>query len=187
MDYSKSQLNKTSKFLSFVLRHKPDAINLRLDSSGWASISELISKADPDLNLTPSLIKRTAVTNDKKRFQISDDGLRIRASQGHSIKVDLQLSPQEPPSVLFHGTATRFLESIQQEGLKAGQRHHVHLSTDIDTANAVGKRYGKPTILEVDAGAMHQQGFEFFLSENDVWLTEFIPIRFIKTQDSNKT
>jgi len=181
MEYSKNQLTKTSKFLSFVLRHKPEAIDLQLDDSGWALISELICKADKELNLTPSLIKQTAITNDKKRFQISEDDLRIRASQGHSIKVDLQLTPQEPPAVLFHGTATRFLESIQREGLKAGQRHHVHLSTNIDTATAVGKRYGKPVILEVDAGAMHQQGHEFFLSENGVWLTEHVPTNFLKT------
>ena len=179
MKYSKKKLTKASKFLSFVLRHKPNAIGLQLETSGWASISELISKADKKLTLTHSLIEQTVISNDKQRFQISDDGLRIRASQGHSIKVDLQLTPQEPPAKLFHGTATRFLESIRKGGLKAGQRNHVHLSTDIDTANAVGKRYGKPVILEVDASAMHQQGFEFFLSENGVWLTNAAPPKFL--------
>lgn len=185
MDNSKSQLTKTSKYLSFVLRHKPDSIGLQLDDSGWTLISELISKADKELNLTPSLIRHIAATNDKKRFQISDDGLRIRASQGHSVKVNLQLMPQEPPAILFHGTAKRFLGSIQKEGLKAGQRQHVHLSTDIGIAIAVGKRYGKPAILEVDAGAMHQQGYEFFLSENGVWLSKIVPPNFLSTINNN--
>ncbi len=175
MQYSKKQLDKTSKFLSYILRHKPDAIGLQLDKFGWALISELINKAENDITLTQSLIEQTVVTNDKKRFQISDDGLRIRASQGHSIRVDLQLEPQQPPAKLFHGTATRFLESIQKEGLMAGQRNHVHLSTDIDTATAVGQRYGKLVILEIDAGAMYQQGYKFFLSNNNVWLTEHVP------------
>ena len=184
MQYSKNQLTKASKFLSLVLRHKPDVIGLQLDSSGWASISELVNNADKELMLTQDLIRQTVASNDKQRFQISDDGLRIRASQGHSIKVDLQLKPQEPPAKLFHGTAMRFLESIHKEGLKAGQRHHVHLSTDIDTATAVGKRYGKPVILEVDAAAMRQQGHEFLLSENNVWLTKSVPYTYIKVSHS---
>jgi putative RNA 2'-phosphotransferase len=179
MEYSKNQLTKTSKFLSFVLRHKPEAISLQLDDSGWALISDLINKADKELNLTPSLIEYTAATNDKKRFQISDDRLRIRASQGHSIKVDLQLMPQKPPTILFHGTATRFLASIQKEGIKAGQRHHVHLSTDEDIATSVGTRYGKPVILEVDSISMYKKGYDFFLSENNVWLVEKVPPEFI--------
>lgn len=141
----------------------------------------MINKADKELDLTPSLIEQTCITNDKKRFQVSDDGLRIRASQGHSINVDLKLIPKEPPAVLFHGTAKRFLESIQREGLKPGQRNHVHLSTNIDTAIAVGKRYGKPIILEVDAGVMHQQGYEFFLSDNNVWLVNNVPTHYIST------
>jgi putative RNA 2'-phosphotransferase len=179
MEYSKNQLTKTSKFLSFVLRHKPEAIGLQLDDSGWALISELIRKADKELNITPSLIERTATTNDKKRFQISANGLYIRASQGHSIKVDLQLTPQEPPAALFHGTATRFLESIQKEGLKAGQRQHVHLSTDIDTAYAVGKRYGKPIILKIDSELMSKHGCIFYISDNNVWLTDNVPSKYI--------
>lgn len=179
MTASKQELNKASKFLSFVLRHKPESIQLMLDDQGWANISELIDKAKPQIDFSTQLIQQIVANNDKKRFALSNDGLHIRANQGHSIKVDLQLTAKEPPAVLYHGTATRFLESIQKEGLKAGQRHHVHLSTDIDTATAVGKRYGKPVILKVDAGAMHQQGHEFFLSENGVWLTEHVPSSFI--------
>lgn len=171
---------KISKLLSFVLRHKPESISLTLDEHGWASVAELIEKAQSQITLTPELIKQVAVTNDKKRFSLSDDGQFIRANQGHSIRVDLKLLSKEPPVILYHGTATRFLNSIKQEGLKPGQRHHVHLSSDIETATAVGKRYGKPVILEVAAGAMHQQGFEFFLSDNGVWLTDSVPTNFLE-------
>lgn len=177
---SKSNLTKVSKFLSLVLRHKPDAVSLTLNAEGWALISELIDKAQPQIPLTKELIEQVVSTSDKQRFKISDDGLMIRANQGHSVKVDLKLSPKQPPTVLYHGTATRFLDSIKQEGLKPGQRHHVHLSTDVDTARAVGKRYGQVVILEVNAEAMHKQGCKFFLSDNNVWLVELVPPQFLK-------
>ena len=173
-------LIKVSKFLSFVLRHKPEAINLILDNEGWASIAELIEKAKPQITLTPKLIKQVVLKNDKKRFALSGDGQCIRANQGHSIQVNLQLSPVKPPALLYHGTATRFLESIKQGGLKSKQRHHVHLSSNFKTAIAVGKRYGKPVVLEVASGKMYQQGFQFFLSNNAVWLTEHVPADFIE-------
>ncbi len=179
--FSQEQLNKTSKFLSFVLRHKPEAIGLTLDSQGWASIPKLIEKSASECTLTNNLIKQVVTTNDKQRFLLSADGQRIRANQGHSIKVDLNLQPQEPPPLLYHGTATRFLNSIKQEGLKPGQRHHVHLSTDVATAMAVGQRYGKPVILQVASGEMFQAGYEFFLSENWIWLTEHVPPQFLTT------
>lgn len=173
-------LIKVSKFLSFVLRHKPEAINLTLDNEGWASVAELIEKAKPQITLTPKLIKQVVLKNDKKRFALSDDEQCIRANQGHSIQVNLQLSPVKPPVLLYHGTATRFLESIKQEGLKSKQRHHVHLSSDFKTAIAVGKRHGKPVVLEVASGKMYQQGFQFFLSNNGVWLTKYVPADFIE-------
>lgn len=175
MSKPNQDFTKVSKFLSFVLRHKPKAINLTLDDQGWASVDDLIEKAKPQITLTPTLIRQVVIDNDKKRFSLSDDNQYIRANQGHSVKVDLKLIPEKPPAVLYHGTATRFLDSIKREGLKPGKRHHVHLSSDIETATAVGKRYGKPAILEIPAGAMHQQGFKFFLSENKVWLTEYVP------------
>lgn len=169
------QLDKVSKFLSFVLRHKPEAINLELDTQGWAGISDLIEKASSEIPLTAELIKQFVVTNDKQRFSLSEDGQRIRANQGHSIKVDLDLTPKTPPTNLYHGTATRFLPSILEKGLQPGQRHHVHLSIDIETATSVGQRYGKPVILQVASGEMYQQGYVFFLSKNGVWLTECVP------------
>lgn len=176
---SRKKLDKVSKFLSFVLRHKPEAINLKLDDQGWAEISELIEKASSEMPLTVELITRIVVTNDKQRFSLSEDGQRIRANQGHSIKIDLDLTPKTPPPVLYHGTATRFLSSILEKGLQPGQRHHVHLSTDIETATAVGQRYGKPFVLRVASGEMYQQGFSFYLSENGVWLTESVPTEFL--------
>ncbi|MFD2231225.1 RNA 2'-phosphotransferase [Alkalimarinus sediminis] len=179
---SSKQLNKTSKFLSFVLRHKPEAIDLTLDDNGWANIDELISKGNDSgeaSNLSRELIQEVVDTSDKKRFIISGDGRSIRANQGHSIQVDLQLKPMTPPELLYHGTATRFLDSILEEGLKPQERQHVHLSTDIETATAVGQRYGKPVILTIKALLMHEQGFQFYLSENSVWLTESIPNIYI--------
>jgi putative RNA 2'-phosphotransferase len=169
-----------SKFLSFVLRHKPDAIGLTLDSQGWASIDELIGNAN--VSGTPfnrDDLLRVVETNDKKRFSISADGLRIRAAQGHSVSVELGLSPKEPPPVLFHGTATRFVESILSEGLKPQTRQQVHLSLDEATARRVGQRHGKPVVFNVDAARMHAQGHNFFLADNGVWLTDQVPPEFL--------
>ena len=172
-------LDKVSKFLSFVLRHKPDAINLKLDAHGWAEISELIEKASFEWPLTVELIKQVVTTNNKQRFSLSEDGQRIRANQGHSITVDLGLSPKIPPPILYHGTATRFLSSIWQKGLQPGQRHHVHLSADIETATTVGQRHGKPVVLQIASGEMHLQGFVFFLSKNGVWLIDSVPTHYL--------
>lgn len=178
MRVSKSELERTSKFLSYVLRHCPEDIGVFLDPDGWASISELINKAKSQIVLSEALIKKVVETSSKQRFKISDDGQKIRANQGHSVEVDLKLIQSEPPAELFHGTATRFLNSINQEGLRPGQRHHVHLSTDIDTATSVGKRYGKPVILKIDAENMFKQGYSFYLSDNQVWLTDHVPPEF---------
>lgn len=175
------QLNETSKFLSYILRHEPQAIGLQLDSEGWADIDSLISGAAKDgrvLDIT--LIQAVVSSSDKKRFCISDDGQRIRAVQGHSTaSVSLQFIEKEPPEFLYHGTATRFLESIRQQGLIAGNRHHVHLSQDMQTAIAVGQRYGKSVVLKIEALRMYQQGFKFFQAENGVWLTNHVPINLI--------
>lgn len=180
MTASKSELKKTSKFLSYILRHCPEDIGVFLDYNGWVSISELIDKAKPKIDLTPELIEQVVESSDKQRFKISDDGQKIRASQGHSVKIDLELMPDEPPAELFHGTATRFLDLIKQEGLKSGRRHHVHLSTDIATATSVGQRYGKPVVLRIDAKNMFEHGYSFYLSDNDVWLTNHVPPEFLK-------
>jgi putative RNA 2'-phosphotransferase len=173
---------KTSRFLSYVLRHAPETIGLTLDREGWADMATLMEgagKAGRDLDLM--LIRAVVAGSDKKRFSISEDGLRIRAVQGHSTPtVALTFAERQPPTVLYHGTATRFVESILSEGLKARARQYVHLSEDMATAVAVGKRYGKLVVLKIDALRMHQQGFRFLLAENGVWLVESVPSRYVE-------
>jgi putative RNA 2'-phosphotransferase len=173
-------LTDTSKFLSYVLRHEPQAIGLTLTSEGWADIDALIAGAKAaGRELDLALIQAVVSSNDKKRFALSDDGLRIRAVQGHSSdSVAITHVARVPPTLLYHGTATRFLDSILAEGLRPGQRHHVHLSEDITTATAVGERYGKPVILRIEALRMHAEGFAFFQADNGVWLTERVPVAF---------
>lgn len=174
-------LEDTSKFLSYVLRHEPQAIGLTLDSEGWADIAALIEGArQAGTILNRDLIQQVMDTSDKKRFTISEDGLRIRAAQGHSTKTVAITYPEKVPTeFLYHGTAARFLESILKEGLRPGKRNHVHLTQDEQTAVAVGQRYGKPVVLKIEALRMHQQGFKFFLAENSVWLTDRVPPEFL--------
>jgi putative RNA 2'-phosphotransferase len=173
-------VKSTSKFLSLVLRHNPAEIGLVLDENGWANVVELIKKVNAKgTNIDIDLLNEIVDTNDKKRFAFNDDKTKIRASQGHSIEIDLALQPSVPPSVLYHGTATRFVESILKEGLTKQQRQHVHLSEKLDTATAVGARHGKPVILIVDAKQMQEDGFVFYKSENNVWLTDNVGVAYI--------
>ena len=183
-------LKKRSKKLSLVLRHNPAALGITLDSHGWTSIDILLEKLSRNhLPTTRAQLGELVTTNDKKRFSISEDGLRIRANQGHSIPVDLQLEEKAPPTVLYHGTAESSVCSIQEQGLQKRSRQHLHLSRDQKTAHLVGSRHGKPIILEIQTGLMHAEGHTFYLSENGVWLTDHVPPEFIKpTSDStNKT
>ena len=175
-------LKKISKYLSFILRHQPDSIGLELSDEGWASIEELIGKTRK-FKLTKELINTVVETNDKKRFLISEDGERVKANQGHSIEVNLELEPVTPPEVLLHGTAERFLESILREGLTKQRRHHVHLSETQKTALSVGARYGKPVLLKVDSEQMHRDGFEFFKTENNVWLVDYVPTKYLSNEN----
>jgi putative RNA 2'-phosphotransferase len=169
-----------SKFLSFVLRHKPDEIGLRLSADGWANIDELVEKANAaGTTFDRGDLLSIVASSDKKRFSISADGLNIRAAQGHSISVELGLLPLEPPSVLYHGTAARFIDAILSEGLKPQARQQVHLSSDEATAQRVGQRHGKPHIFQVDAGGMHVTGFKFYRADNGVWLTDHVPPEFL--------
>lgn len=175
------RLTDTSKFLSYILRHEPDAIGVQLDREGWLDLHALIEgAAGVGRSLDIALIEEVVEANDKKRFALSEDGKRIRAVQGHSTAtVTLPHVEATPPTVLYHGTATRFLESIQQQGLIPGQRHHVHLSQDEATACEVGTRYGNPVVLIVQAMKMHVQGHRFFQADNGVWLTETVPAKFL--------
>ena len=173
-------LVSTSKFLSLVLRHKPDAFGLELDLNGWADVGELIRLAMNIRRLTRPVLEQVVAENDKKRFAFSDDGQRIRASQGHSIDIDLALAAVEPPELLYHGTASRFADSIRASGLNSANRQHVHLSVDVPTATRVGQRHGKPVVLTIHAGAMAGAGYLFYLSANGVWLTERVPTEYIR-------
>ncbi|KAA1258179.1 RNA 2'-phosphotransferase [Rubripirellula obstinata] len=174
-------LVSTSKFLSLVLRHQPEVVGMQLDEEGWLEINALIDAANQHgKQLSLELLHEVVATNDKKRFALSDDGLRIRASQGHSVaSVDLKLAETTPPATLYHGTVAAFIESIRSTGLEKRSRNHVHLSTDEATAIKVGSRRGKPIILQVDAAAMHQDGHRFFLSANGVWLVDAVPVEFL--------
>lgn len=171
-----------SKFLSLVLRHQPETIDLALDEAGWTDLSELVAKArSHGTPITEDDVRRIVAENDKQRFTLSPDGTRIRAAQGHSVTVELGLTPVTPPDLLFHGTATRFADAIRAEGLKPQSRQQVHLSGDEDTALKVGQRHGKPIIFRVAAGRMQAEGFRFYQADNGVWLTDAVPPQFLET------
>lgn len=167
---------KISKFLSLILRHNPGKIGLTLDKSGWANVGDLLRKAN---RLDMRTLEHIVDTCDKKRYEFSDDMTKIRARQGHSVKVDLGLDSKEPPNVLYHGTATRFVDAINKDGLKKMNRHAVHLSLDLSTAETVGKRHGKLMIYIVAAKNMHDDGHKFYLSNNGVWLTDNVPTKYL--------
>lgn len=166
--------------MSLILRHSPETIGLQLDENGWADVKELITKANhKGQRFTFDDLLIVVADNDKQRFAFNEDKTRIRANQGHSVKILLELEAAEPPEYLYHGTVARFLQAIRAEGLQKMSRHHVHLSAMLDTARAVGARRGKPVILTVGSGRMFRDGIHFYLSENNVWLTEHVPAKYI--------
>jgi putative RNA 2'-phosphotransferase len=170
-----------SKFLSYLLRHEPQAIGLDLDEEGWGSIQELVDKANQHGHpINRDQILQVVKNNDKQRFSISSDGLKIRAVQGHSNPaVHIHYVPKIPPESLFHGTADRFLESIRNKDLISGERQYVHLSANRQTAEKVGKRHGKSVVLQIKSQEMQKCGLSFFQAENGVWLTKSVPIEYI--------
>jgi putative RNA 2'-phosphotransferase len=171
---------RISKFLSLVLRHKPEKIGLTLDEAGWTAVDDLLQASrDHGFPITLAELQTVVAENDKARFSFSPDMSRIRANQGHSTAVNLGYEPAAPPEYLFHGTAERFWPAIQGEGLSKRSRHHVHLSLDIETARQVGARHGRPLILRVDSGAMQRDGHLFYLSANGVWLTDAVPPQYL--------
>jgi putative RNA 2'-phosphotransferase len=181
MNQSPKSLTSTSKFLSLVLRHQPEVIGMKLDVEGWLPIDELIENANRQgKQLSLELLHEVVASCEKKRFALSEDGLKIRANQGHSVRdVELNLEAAAPPSVLYHGTVAAFLDSIREHGLLKRSRNHVHLSADVETAKKVGARRGKPVILTIRSEAMHESGHTFYLSANGVWLTDAVPVSFI--------
>lgn len=172
---------KISKFLSLVLRHKPEEVGLKLEENGWVPVENLIEAcADYGKKFTLAELREVVETNDKRRFSFDESGRKIRANQGHSVEVELELEESAPPAALYHGTAEKNLGVIFAEGLKKMARHHVHLSADTETARKVGARYGKPVILEIDTARMLGAGFKFYVSANGVWLTDAVPPEFLK-------
>lgn len=176
-------LKKTSKFLSYILRHHPAAIGLELDAQGWVSIEQLLQQLEKHQHpLSHSQLLEVVANNNKKRFKIDATGLNIRASQGHSIPIDLALEPTPPPAFLYHGTAQKNKASILQLGLQKRNRHQVHLSSNRATALQVGSRHGKPLLFLVDSAAMQEEGHLFYLSDNGVWLTDAVPSKYLKEE-----
>ncbi len=178
---TEKETTRISKFLSLILRHEPKRVGLKLDNAGWVRADELLKAVNAHgVSLTLAQLQHIVVTNSKRRFEFSGDGRRIRASQGHSIEIDLQYAPQTPPELLYHGTATRFLDSIREHGLRKMGRHDVHLSAETKTTLQVGGRHGKPVLLIIRAGDMHRAGQVFRCSANGVWLVDHVPPEFIQ-------
>lgn len=176
---SEKDNKRLSKLLSYVLRHHPEWAGIVLDEQGWADTSALVKNiAEKEPLFSLEVLQHIVETNSKKRFSFNDDGSQILASQGHSIAVELALTPQQPPEILFHGTAEKNLLLIQEKGLLKMERHHVHLTENRETAKETGARYGNPVVLAIRAGEMFWLGFEFYITENNVWLTETVPPAF---------
>ncbi len=172
---------KLSVFISLVLRHKPEAAFLTLDEHGWADVEELIRGVNKSgRKMDRADLEYIVATSNKQRYSFNADKTKIRANQGHSISVDVELEQRQPPEILYHGTATRFLNQILAEGLRPMTRQHVHLSSNVETAVSVGSRHGEPVVLTVETGRMQEDGFPFFLSRNGVWLTKEVPAGYIK-------
>ncbi len=179
----KPELIKISKFLSLILRHKPESIGVSMSPHGWVKINELIQAAEKHrIYFNKKLIDQVIKEDNKQRFTYSTDGESIRANQGHSINIELELKPSKPPKILYHGTASRFMENIRKKGLLKMNRQHVHLSLLKKTAYDVGKRHGKPIILIIDANRMTKDGYDFYLSKNGVWLTEHVAPQYLQEE-----
>lgn len=178
------KLDKLSVFISLVLRHKPETAGITLDEHGWANVEELlrgINETGRKINM--EILENIVATDNKQRYSFNEDKTLIRANQGHSIPVDVGLKEQNPPEILYHGTATRFLNSILNDGLKPMSRLYVHLSKDIETAWKVGKRHGDPVILKINSRDMYKDGYKFYLSENGVWLIEKVDAKYFEVMN----
>ncbi len=175
-------LKNTSKFISLILRHKPETIGITLDEHGWADVRDLIHgiNAAGGHHLDMELLEEIVRTDEKQRYSFNEDRTLIRANQGHSIPVDVELEEKTPPAVLYHGTGEKYVSSIDKQGLIPKSRLYVHLSPDVETAVKVGSRHGRPVIYTVDCAAMAAEGYKFFLSANHVWLTKEVPFRYLK-------
>ena len=174
-------LNNISKYISLILRHKPEVIGISLDEHGWANVSELVEGIKKDnLEFDMAALEEIVSTDSKGRYSFNEDKTLIRANQGHSIPVDVELEEKQPPEFLYHGTGEKYVASIDDIGLIPKSRLYVHLSKDVETAEQVGKRHGKEVVYWVNAGQMYRDGYKFFLSVNNVWLTKEVPVRYLE-------
>lgn len=175
-------IKQTSVFISLILRHKPEVIGISLDEHGWADVGQLIEGINRtgDYSIDMDMLEEIVRTDNKQRYSFNGDKTLIRANQGHSVNVDVELKECEPPEQLFHGTGEKFAAAIRKEGLIPKSRLYVHLSKDKETAEKVGARHGKPHIFFVHSGKMFRAGYKFYLSENGVWLTKFVPPEFLE-------
>ncbi len=172
-------LKSTGKFLSLILRHKPEVIGITLDEHGWADVSELIKGVARSRPFDMATLEQIVREDDKQRFAFNENRTKIRASQGHSVDVDVELKEMIPPVILFHGTAQKSVSSIEREGLRSMSRLYVHLSDTFDKAFKVGSRHGRPVVYQVDCEAMSKDGYVFYLSANGVWLTKEVPVSYL--------
>ena len=182
---SDKRMKNTSKFISLILRHRPETIGVSLDEHGWADVQELIdgiNRTDGHA-LDMEMLEEIVRTDEKKRYSFNGDHTLIRANQGHSIPVDVELEEKTPPDILWHGTGAKYVDSIDVQGLIPKSRLYVHLSPDAETARKVGSRHGRPVIYEIDCREMTKDGFQFFLSANHIWLTKNVPARYLKKLD----
>lgn len=175
-------LTELSRYMCLILRHHPEVIGITLDEHGWADVEELIAgiAEKKNKNFNREMLEEIVRTDDKQRYAFSEDRTKIRANQGHSIPVDVELEKKEPPEILYHGTGEKYVESIDATGLISKNRLYVHLSGDVETAENVGKRHGAPVIYRVHSGRMYRDGYEFFLSRNGVWLTKRVPVEYLE-------
>ena len=171
---------RTSRYLCLILRHKPEVIGITLDEHGWADVEALIEGVSRTHDLDREILERIVAEDEKGRYSFNEDHTKIRANQGHSIPVDVELEQCEPPEVLYHGTGEKYVPSILQQGLVPKTRLYVHLSSDTATARTVGQRHGKPVVFLVLAGEMARSGIPFYRSRNGVWLTEAVPAGYLK-------
>lgn len=173
-------LNETSKYISLILRHKPETIGITLDEHGWANVDELIAGIAKTQSFDMAMLEEIVATDNKQRYSFNEDHTLIRANQGHSIPVDVELKEICPPEILYHGTGEKYVSSIDEQGLIPKSRLYVHLSKEEETAVNVGKRHGKPVVYKVHSGDMHRDGYVFYQSVNGVWLTKSVPVKYLE-------
>ena len=173
-------LDEISKYISLILRHKPEEIGISLDEHGWANVEELISGISKNNEFSRNMLEEIVATDNKQRYSFNEDHSLIRANQGHSIPVDVELEEIEPPEILYHGTGEKYVCSIDEQGLIPKSRLYVHLSGDMETANKVGQRHGKPVIYIIKSAKMQDDGFTFYRSVNGVWLTKSVPVKYLE-------